>query len=186
VTSNSYITLLGNNGFHALHGPNNDWWMGGGVFVEALPGEQPVGVIFTWTSNITGKRMCNDLPAIDANPCVFGNAGGAISGMHCHAKKPNPATPLTPDSMCQELIGQDSLSGTFHWNWGDVERGLGWEQKGRVGETEFTVTDILLIYYTQPTPTPTPTNCPGCPQTPQDPSPNSGGAAPKSGSNAKP
>jgi hypothetical protein len=172
VPSNSQITILGSDAFQAEHFSGN-FWMGGGVFAETISGETPIGVIFTWNSTLLGKRMCNDQefgPTVDARPCAFaGNTSDQLSaGVYCHA---NAAAGMTANEICQQLAGAGSLGGVpFDWPAGESSRGFGWEQRGNLnapgGNPAFTVEEMLLIYYTAPTPTP----CAGCStQTPQAP-----------------
>lgn len=83
-------------------------------------------------------------------PCAWSNTSDSLTiGLHCSAIY---AGPYTADQICQQMIGQNSLGGGWNWT-SDTYRGLGWEQYA--GDSEFTVTQIRLIYFSiAPTPTP--------------------------------
>lgn len=158
--ANSNVTILSGDSFLAQFNPEagSDFWMGGGVMVTAR--EVPVGTIFYWdgATDTIGKRMCQEggtPPNIDATPCTWPNTSDQLSdGYYCVA---DYVGPWTPTQVCQQVSGLPAL---VHWNWdSDLVRGMGWEQLAE--DFEFSVSEILLIYYSvPPTPTPMPTSMP--------------------------
>ncbi len=146
VPCNSAISILGNDAFTAQRA-SDYFWMGGGVFATAR--QTPVGVMFRWEGDTTGKRMCDDIgdpSAINARPCVWPSTSDSLKpGLYCMAADQIPG--YTRDQICQLVAGINSMDwpqSLFSWPNGTLTAGLGWEQ---VKQAQFfAVRDIRLIY----------------------------------------